>query len=58
MDGKSKDEVKALLGTNGLSYEDDKKLYYIGGFNIIDPWILDITFDENGKVKEYIIIDG
>ena len=56
--GKSKKEVKELLGDNGLARDEEHSLCYIVGENIADPWVLDITIDESGMVKEYLVRDG
>lgn len=58
LDGKTKGEVKVLLGANGLVHDTEKSLFYIVGTNIIDPWVFVIEFDDAGIVKRYIIVDG
>jgi amino acid transporter len=54
--GKTKEDVRILLGTKGLEIEGDKWKYYIGfvpGLANIDPSVLCIEFENDHVVRVY-----
>lgn len=58
LEGKTKEEVIQILGTDGMSTWSEVYLSYIVGTNYIDPWVLSIIFEDRGRVKDCKIVDG